>query len=520
MHSRAERDTAGTLASTEVPLLALCAAIALGAAFIALALPYLDTLAHDTDEASLMLDARLIALGRRPYIDFPHHEMPLQLYLLTAAGKVFGQTVFGYRMLSLLAVAASGVVLFALAVPFVGTLSALMAEVVFLFSPVQMRALTAVPETATVLFTLIGALCLFVGRTRWSAYAAGLAFVLALMTKPTAIVMVVAAVVSLVLARDWRRLRDFAAVGVVAAGIGLAWVNHVSDGVFMEIMRFQITRVGTRNVGMWTFDSGFTDMLKIAGIDRPWQFTLSSFKTFHQYGVEYGPMMVFVLAMLALPVWVFGCARSRPALRAFVVLWPASYLVANFVAIDFVTPRYFIPFQAFSAFLVAGLVWLARRRLPAAAITAAGAALGIALGAHFASALASNRDLWYWGRTDWIARNHAPVVSFSPLFFAATGTEPGCEFANPALTYGVFGETFLATPRTRGFRFSDERLIQCLRAHPDTPVVVDWSFYFFTRPGSPLRQYLSSEGSAQRLFFSPDAVEQWDRPLLHMNPFR
>jgi hypothetical protein len=106
------------------------------------------------------------------------------------------------------------------------------------------------------------------------------------------------------------------------------------------------------------------------------------------------------------------------------------------------------------------------------------------------------------------------------MLFAATGAEPGCGFANPALTYGGFGETFLVTERTRPFRFSDERLIACLRANPQTSMVVDWAFYFFTRPGSPLRQYLAGEGSAQRLFFSPDAVEQWDRPLLRMNPFR
>ena len=52
------------------------------------------------------------------------------------------------------------------------------------------------------------------------------------------------------------------------------------------------------------------------------------------------------------------------------------------------------------------------------------------------------------------------------------------------------------------------------------PVVIDWAFYFFTRPGSRLREYLAGEGSAQRLYFSPDAVQQWDRPLLRMSPLR
>jgi hypothetical protein len=107
------------------------------------------------------------------------------------------------------------------------------------------------------------------------------------------------------------------------------------------------------------------------------------------------------------------------------------------------------------------------------------------------------------------------------MLFAVSGAEPGCGFANPALTYGGFGEGILLTERTRPFRFSDARLIDCLRANPDLRVVVDWAFYFFTRPGSPLRSYLSGEGSQQRIFFSPEAQDQWNSPeLWKMSPFR
>ena len=50
--------------------------------------------------------------------------------------------------------------------------------------------------------------------------------------------------------------------------------------------------------------------------------------------------------------------------------------------------------------------------------------------------------------------------------------------------------------------------------------MIDWAFYFFTRPGSALREYLAGEGNDRRLFFSPQALAQWDRPLLSMSPFR
>jgi hypothetical protein len=202
------------------------------------------------------------------------------------------------------------------------------------------------------------------------------------------------------------------------------------------------------------------------------------------------------------------------------VLWPAAYLLLNFVALDFVTERYFIPFLGFSAFLLAGVVWLAERYVPPPAVGIAGVLVGVLLASRLANTLGNEQDEWYYGRSAWIAEQHRSVVSFTPMFFVATGTEPGCGFANPALTYGDFGATWLLTERTRKFQFSDARLLECLKADRQIPVVVDWAFYFFVRPGSALREYLAGEGEPQRLFFSPQALEQWDRPSLSMDAYR
>lgn len=492
----------------------------LAALFVAIAMPVLGTLPHDFDEAWFMLDARLIRRGLRPFVDFAHHETPLHLYLLTAAGEVFGPTVFGYRMVSLVSLAASGILLFWLGRPFAGPIPALIGEGVFLFSAVQARALTAVPETPALLFTLLGAVLLFTRDGRWAARAAGVAFVLAVLVKPTSLVVAVAATLGVAYAGQWRRLADFAVAGVVAAVAGLAWVVVLSDGIFTEVLRFQLERVGTHRVGMWAIDSGFLDMRRLGGIETPRQWAVVNFKSFFLTRVESTPIVVFALGLLAIPLWVGGVVRSRPALQAFVVLWPASYLLLNFVVMDFTSPRYFVPFFAFAAFLCAGWAWLVERFAGRWTVAAVGGVACVALAGRLVSTLGSDSDPWFWGRTDWIGKEHPRVVSFSPMFFAATGAEPGCEFANAALTYGAFGEAFLLTERTRPFRFSDDRLITCLRANPDMPVVVDWAFYFFTRPGSRLREYLAGEGGAQRLFFSPESVEQWDRPVLRMSPLR
>lgn len=505
--------------STARAVLPAVLACALSVAFVVIVWPYVDTLAYDFDESWMMLEARLIGRGQRPFVDFAHHEPPLHLWLLALAGKVFGPTVFGFRMLSVLSLAAGGLVLFLLVRPFAGTIPALVAQATFLYSPAAPRTLVAVPETPMTFFTLLGLLLLVVGTRRRSAHASGVAFVIALLIKPTALAVVAAAAASLVWARAWGRLRDLAVAGVVASLVGLVWVIVSSDGVFLDILRFHLDRLGTRRVGMWSIESGFVELGRQTGIQTPLQLAVSSLRTFYDFPRLWWPMALLAVSALGVPVWIAGPARSTPVVRALAVLWPAACLLITFAAVDFTSPRYFVPYLAVSSFLLAGVVWLLARPAPIPAGVAAFAAC-VVLQSQLSAAVRAARDPWYYERAAKIVAQHPAVVSFTPMLFAATGAEPGCGFANPALTYGDFGETFLGTERLRPFRFSDERLIDCLRANPETQVVVDWAFYFFTRPGSALRTYLRGEGSQQRLFFSPEARDQWNSPELWMSPFR
>src|SRR2546426_7572865 len=228
----AEKRAHAAPAALRAPLLRfvwVAAAVVLSATFLYVALRVLATLPHDFDEAWLMLDARFILRGLRPFVDFAHHEMPLHPYLLALSGKLFGQSVSGFRALSVASIALTGFLLFCLTRPAFGAVPALGAQALFTFSPIHARTVCAVPETSMVLFTLLGAVCVFLGRQRWSAYAGGIAFALALLVKPTCLAVVIAVVASLAHARSWARLRAFAVATVVAGLAGLSWVLLVSD---------------------------------------------------------------------------------------------------------------------------------------------------------------------------------------------------------------------------------------------------------------------------------------------------
>lgn len=487
----------------------------LSAVFVVVAGRVLAVLPWEYDEGPAVLGGRFVGQGLRPFVDFAVHQPPLHLYLIALAGKLFGPTLFAARMVSVLSLALGGLLLFALIRAFAGPLPALVAQAVFLFSPSQLHALNAVGEAPMICFLLLGIACLFLGSGRPSAYASAVSFVAALLVKPIGLLTVLAAAVSLAYGRAWRRLLDFAVAGIAGATAALAWLLVLSDGIFADIVRYTVERVGARQSGLWDIDSGFPELRRLLGIETRGEWTWFCFKNFWYFPEYHLPLLLFVVAFLGVPIWVARCARSHPALRAFVVLWPAAALFTNFVALDYVSAKYFAPFLAVAAFLLAGVLSLAERYASRATAATAAAVVCAALIPWFASSLGRQVDPWYYGRADWIAHEHPRVLSFSPVFFAATGTEPGCGLWNPPDTYGAFGEAILGpAERTRRFQVSDDQLIACLRAHPEMPLVIDFWYYFFTRPGHPLREYLRGEGRAQPLFFSPQALAMWDQPVI------
>jgi 4-amino-4-deoxy-L-arabinose transferase-like glycosyltransferase len=487
-------------------------AVAQSASFLVIVVPVLGSLFWDYDEGWFILGARFLGRGLVPFVDFIHHQPPLHLYLLAWCEGLFGSGLADYRLLSASSIAIAALVLFAFTRRFVGTVPALMAQTVFLFSPAQIYPLCVLPETPTAVFILLGAAFLFGRDGLASVYVSAAAFTVALLIKPTSGVAVLAATLSLVYARDWRRLAHFAAAGALAAAASLVWLLWTSNGGFGEVLAMQLDRAWTRRAGMWSVASGFADMKRLVGAETRFAWAVYCFKEFFRFPDRILPILLFGISLVGLPVWVASRARHRPALRMFVVLWPLAYAVLNFFLLDFVAGEKFTPFLAFSAFIFAGLAWLLLRRAPTWASASAAAVLFVALATNFAFTLQNERDPWYYRRAQQIADKYPTVVSFSPMLFAVTGMEPGCGFWNPINTYGRFGEA-VGTESTQSLRYTDERLVECLRANPQMPVVLDWGFYFYTVPGSPLREYLRDAGRGQRVFLSREARKQWRDPV-------
>src|SRR6185369_5098510 len=111
----------------------IAVAVVLSGVFVFLSARVLAVLTPEYDEGTFILGARFVGRGLRPFVDFAVHQPPLHLYLLALSGKVFGATLFGYRMLSVLSVAGTGFLVFWLVQAFMGPVPALVAQAVYLF---------------------------------------------------------------------------------------------------------------------------------------------------------------------------------------------------------------------------------------------------------------------------------------------------------------------------------------------------------------------------------------------------
>ena len=103
--------------------------------------------------------------------------------------------------------------------------------------------------------------------------------------------------------------------------------------------------------------------------------------------------------------------------------------------------------RAAPTILLAAVVWALERALSTRIVAAGLMVAGLVLAVQLAHNLYRETGSWYV-RAHQLASQEPSLVSFTPMHFAVTGTEPGCGLDNPALTYGGFGEAFLIFERS------------------------------------------------------------------------
>jgi hypothetical protein len=467
----------------------------------------LARLAHNFDEGLYIQQAALVRAGQRPYADFLEHQTPLYIYALAAFSLPSPASLLLHRLLSLLATAATGVVVFHAGRRLTTPGAALVAQVLFYFASLQQYGLLAMPNALMELFVALGMFGAVFRDERWAVGAGALALVASLLFKPLSLPAVLAAGLIVLAAPDRRRrLAPFLAAGLAAGVVAWGGLHVASGGAFTELVRLQVSRISVKGgFELLSHMSGLRTAAAARGVHTAIGWNLSEHRMAFLSNVPWntGPELLAAAACGALTLVRRAAGGARPRHLALApVLWAAVPFVFSVFVWEPVWDHYFVQYLAPLSLLAAvalGAAWAAR--VSARPLIRAALALGLA--AYVALGVVARRiDLPWLARAREIAAERRPLFTFDPLLAFMAGGPPACGTIDPLNVYGDYSAAALDPHGPLGrFKQTAADVIACLQRSPEVSIVVDAYFFWFV--DDPLRRYVAGADPQRVVFFLP-----------------
>jgi 4-amino-4-deoxy-L-arabinose transferase-like glycosyltransferase len=187
----------------------------------------LDSLDYNFDEGVYIHQARLILGGALPYTDFFYHQTPVYPFTLALAGLFAPESLFAYRLPSLVATALQGVIVYRIALEMMPKAAAWAAALLFYAAPLQFFGPLALPNALMACLATLGVYLVWFRQpgTRRSeqtaACLAGALIGLSVLFKPLSVPVAIAVGCAL-LASSARRARVGAFIaGGTGVGLGV-----------------------------------------------------------------------------------------------------------------------------------------------------------------------------------------------------------------------------------------------------------------------------------------------------------
>jgi 4-amino-4-deoxy-L-arabinose transferase-like glycosyltransferase len=477
--------------------------------FVGITLPKLDVLRPNVDEGVYIQQARLVRQGQTPYVDFFYHQTPLYLYALAGFGSLGADSLAGYRFLSLLASALTGVLVFHAGRRLLDRKTGILAQLAFYAAPLHLYSFLALPNALTGLLTAAGVFAILLGPgLRWTLLG-GFCLSIAVLVKPLAVPVVLAILLTLVLfPGERRRLPALVSSGTAIALAAWVFLHASTGGGFTEVLRLQAQRYSSRTgFELMSHYRDFRNAMILRGVDTPtgWNWSEHS-RAFSSGGFTNGNFWLFLAAAASPFLW----KRSMPRpLLAGLALWLLLAVSFSLFVWEPIWDHYFVmylpPLALFASVsleaALAGRRWWART-------SAVVALLGCTVLGHTQR---FTEPLWYrQARATGKQARGGEFLSFNPLIHVVSGTRPACGLIDPL---NVYGERAIAALDPGGpmkrFEITAEDLVRCLG--DDTWVVIDDYAFWFLDP--PLLAHL--ERTPHRLiFFGPFARARFESAKL------
>jgi 4-amino-4-deoxy-L-arabinose transferase-like glycosyltransferase len=439
----------------------------------------LPTLEYNFDEGVYIQQALLILHGNLPYRDFFCHQTPLYPLTLAAFGAPMPDSLFVFRLLSLLATALSGVFVYRIATHLMPRRAALVAPLLFYAAPLQFYGLLAIPQAMMQVCCIAGIYFIYFSRRRALWMLGAVLLVASLLYKPLSLSAAVALGLSVVVLRQHRQKTVWVGVAGVVVG-ALVWLSldGMSDGRFTRLIQFQSERFAQK--------AGFEAAMQIAefrqianrgDITSPIEWNLNEHqRTFFRLALLNGNTWLLALAVGGQRFLSAG-AMWWAGPRLLITLWWAVPLFFSIFLWEPIWDHYcivYLPPLAILGALCAHRLWaapqLGRRALAIVGVVGAvflGTSYLMMRRSSYAEAMRGPQAGETW-------------LTFDPFVNFVTRTYPACGIVDPLNVYGdnSFGSTSHAQEFARFFvRPAD--LIACLEQQPHAKVVFGyWSRWF------------------------------------------
>jgi 4-amino-4-deoxy-L-arabinose transferase-like glycosyltransferase len=425
----------------------------------------LHRLPHNLDEGVNLFDARFIAMGQRPYADFFYHQLPLHLYVLSLVSSVAPDSLYLHRLPALLAVAATGGVLYLLTARLASSAVAALAAAVYYAMPLQHLALLVLPNSPMLLFSTSAILLILLDERPARVTLGAVCLLLAVLWKPLALATVVIIGLLLLLDRAQRwKLVPMILVLATGAVASLVALHVLSRGGFTELLALQLHRY-SRKTGFEIMQHYTTvaPLMKRLGVRSFLGWNVQShFLAFQGHSA-------IVLLTAAAGGWLLwkGRVDARPGTGRLLVLWLVVPLLFSLFVWEPAWDHYHLQYLPALAILTALFfhhVLKARRRRGR---VAARIGLGWTL---LVGPLLTLGTLQDYGQLGWLRVQSPVLLSFDPFLNFVSGAEPACGVTDPLAQFSR--PFFQNNARFLPFVRSSDQIIDCLERSPDVHVLV------------------------------------------------
>lgn len=476
----------------------MLAALLLAALFLGVVQRELALVAPNYDEGVYVMQARQALDGLTPYADFFYHQTPLYLHSLAGFFAIAGDSLWHARLLSLMATAASGVIVAVIARQWLPAAPALAAQIIFYSAPLQRYGTMALPNALMLLASLAGICVLVRSGTAAAAAAAGVLLALAVLLKPLDLPVVLAVGGWLALRREERgRLPVFVAAGIATAIVAAVAIHLTSHGAFTQTLEVQASRYSERK-GFFVLAQhvpDFRQAIAERGVTTALGWNISEHvQAFTSFGPVNGNLWLLIAGVCGL---IFARAHLPSGAVALASSWAAMPLAFSLLVWEPSWDHYFVQYVpplavAAAALFAAALARGGRRASAAVFVLTLYAALGF---------VSRPSDPDFYARAQELgARLSKPYLTFSPLISLAGGTEPACGMTDPQNIFGEYSAP-MSVPEGPLMRFliTPQKLIDCIGT--DMPVVIDRFAFWFLEPA--LYRHLAA--TPHRLsYFTPE----------------